>query len=74
VPLEVDFNNNLYIEAYDMLYDSLKGSGEKGCGISWQEFRYSYPIFCFDLTLDSSANAGHFQVCHLLLTTKCFAR
>jgi hypothetical protein len=61
-PLNVDFKNNIYIQAYNQLFEALDQSREnKGNIISRADFKNTHCIFAFDLTPDEDDN-GHWDL------------
>jgi len=63
MPLQMDFANNRFMEAFHMLYDAMGSvSSEHGCGITYEQFKNGYTLLCFDLSADSSASSGYFQL------------
>jgi len=63
MPLRMDFANNQYMQAFHMIYDAMGSpTGEHGCGITYEQFKEGYTLLCFDLSADSSASSGYFQL------------
>ena len=61
-PLNVDFKNNLYINAYNQLFEALDlARDNKGNGINRSDFKNTHCIFAFDLTPDEDDN-GHWDL------------
>jgi hypothetical protein len=61
-PLNVDFKNNIYIQAYNQLFEALDQSREnKGNIISRADFKNTHCIFAFDLTPDED-DSGHWDL------------
>ena len=63
-PLNVDFNDNRYMQAYNGLFNVLnKSYSDSGTDITYEDFKNGYSLFCFDLTADGCGNTtGHFEL------------
>lgn len=56
-PISCDFQNDLYLRAYQNLYTTLnKSYSNCDIDISMLDFKNMYSMFCFDLTSDSCGN------------------
>ena len=61
-PLNVDFKNNLYINAYNQLFEALDlARDNKGNCINREDFKSTHCLFAFDLTPDEDDN-GHWDL------------
>ena len=63
-PLQLDFANQQYMRAYDGMFHAFNRSyADSGNDITYEDFKKSYPLFCFDLTADGCGNSGgHFEL------------
>lgn len=63
-PLSCDFNNNLFMRAYQNMYTAVNKSYTNfDNDISMKDFKQFYGMFCFDLTADSCGNTSdHFEL------------
>ena len=59
-PLTPDYQNNLYMKAYQSLYQGMGYLDEdRSFGISPEAFAQSFNFYAFDLSSDHCADAGH---------------
>lgn len=58
-PMDLDFENNLYIRAYIQMIEAMNISGEDaGNDISLKEFKHATCLFLFDLNPDGNDNSS----------------
>ena len=63
-PLNLDFNNQKYMRAYDGLFHAFNRSyADSGTDITFEDVKSRYALFCFDLTADGCGNnTTHFEL------------
>ena len=63
-PLQLDFNNQKYMRAYDGFFHAFNRSyADSGTDITYEDFKERYALFCFDLTADGCGNnSSHFEL------------
>jgi len=61
-PLNIDFDDNIYIDAYNQLFEALDlARDNKGNLKNREDFKNTHRIFAFELTPDEDDN-GHWDL------------
>ena len=56
-PLELDFSKGKCIQAFNMMFDGMRG-GPDTCGLTLEQFQDGCTFFVFDTSQDASGSAG----------------
>lgn len=63
MPIHLDFENGKFALGYQTLFSGTgRNFSDTGCGISPDDFKNGYAIFCFDLTVDQSSSAQFWSI------------